>query len=124
MKKVLCPFITTFMHGLTYDAETMRKWGRVMNPDASPQYVKSTLNDMLAGYVGITDTWGAAMTPELLEMYPDAIVICTTREEEAWWKSWSDMTANAPPSWVMKIMFLPVPCFRYFPGAAHQVWRR
>lgn len=53
---------------------------------------------MLAGYIGITDTWGAAMTPELLDMYPDAIVICTTRDPDAWWKSWTDLQANALPA--------------------------
>lgn len=64
------------------------------------------------------------MTPELLEMYLDAIVICTTREEEVWWKSWSEMSKGAPKYWVMQIMFLPVPVLRFFPFAAKQVWRR
>lgn len=95
-----------------------------MNPDTPPTYIKSTLKDMLAGYVGITDTWGAAMTVELLEMYPDAIVICTTRDEASWWKSWTDMMANAPPPWVAQIMLAPVPCFRYFPNTSWQAWRK
>ncbi|KAE8441952.1 hypothetical protein EG329_004160 [Mollisiaceae sp. DMI_Dod_QoI] len=104
--------------------DTMKQWGQIMNPDTLPTSVKFSLNEILAGYVGITDTWGAAMTPELLEMYPDAIVICTIREEEAWWKSWSDMFSNAPPIWMSKIILAPVPVLRYFPYSAEQVWRR
>jgi hypothetical protein len=102
----------------------MRKWGHLMNLDTNPELSKSILKEMLEGYVGITDTWGASMTPELLELYPDAIVICTTREEEAWWKSWSEISKDAPRYWVMQAMFLPVPVMRFFPNSAHQVWRR
>ncbi|KAF8846463.1 hypothetical protein BDZ45DRAFT_756156 [Acephala macrosclerotiorum] len=32
---------------------------------------------------------GAAMTPELLKMHPDAVMVCTTRELVAWWQSWT-----------------------------------
>ena len=102
----------------------MRKWGIIMNPSTPPESSKSILAELLAGYVGITDTWGAAMTPELLEMYPDALVICSTRAPDAWWKSWYEVTKNAPRDWVMQILFLPVPVFRYFPFTARKCWQR
>jgi hypothetical protein len=50
---------------------------------------------MLPGYVAVTDTWGAAFPPELLDLYPDAVVICTVREPKAWWKSWIGIPINA-----------------------------
>jgi hypothetical protein len=82
---------------------------------------------MLVGYVAVTDTHGAAMTPELLELYPDAVVICTTRDEEGWWKSWKDMGGIGTAGvwfWCLRIMLAPVPTYRYFPRSLFEVWRR
>jgi hypothetical protein len=42
---------------------------------------------LLVGYVGVTDTPVALFTPELCEIYPDAKVICTTRNVDSWWQS-------------------------------------
>jgi Sulfotransferase domain len=59
-----------------------------MQRSATREFIQASLEPVLAGYVAITDTWGAAMTPELLELYPDAKVICTVRNPESWFKSW------------------------------------
>ena len=73
----------------------------------------------------MTDTWGAAFTPELLDLYPDAIVICTVREPEAWWKSWIGLPINAVSAWqlkVLKFVLWPVPALRYSPAAQERLW--
>lgn len=91
---------------------------------AKPEFIQSSLKSLLAGYVAVTDTWGAALTPELLEAYPDAVVICTVREPNAWWQSWNDMVGMAAQPLMMKIMLCPLPVFRYFPWALDDLWRR
>jgi hypothetical protein len=82
---------------------------------------------MLPGYVVVTDTWGAAFPPELLDLYPDAVVICTVREPKAWWKSWIGIPINAVSAWqleVLKFVLWPVPVLRYSPAAQQRLWRR
>jgi hypothetical protein len=86
-----------------------------------------SLRSMLVGYIAVTDTWGAAFTPELLDLYPDAIVICTVREPEAWWKSWIGLPINAISAWQLKALkfaLWPVPALRYSPAAQERLWRR
>ncbi|KAF3761839.1 hypothetical protein M406DRAFT_342540 [Cryphonectria parasitica EP155] len=39
------------------------------------------------GYVAVADSPAAGLVPELLELYPEARVLCTTRGVEAWEKS-------------------------------------
>jgi hypothetical protein len=48
--------------------------------------IKNTLRDLVAGYVALTDVPGAHFTGELVELYPDAVVICTTRDPGRWWE--------------------------------------
>ena len=95
-----------------------------MKLDAKAEFVHSTLRAKLAGYVGITDTWGSVMTPELLDMYPNAVVICTLRDPVAWWKSFKSITDNAPSPKLFKIITLPLPTFRHFPTALETLWAR
>jgi hypothetical protein len=103
---------------------TIRTWSKMLDPSSPSDQIKASLRSMLAGYVGITDTWGTVFTPELLEMYPDALVICTIRDPDAWWKSLGDLTGNAPSPLFMKILLWPVPVFRVFPGALEKLWSK
>lgn len=80
------------------------------------------MKSLLAGYVGVSDTWGAAFTPELLELYPKAIVICTVREPAAWFNSWTNISGIVPP--FMKLLLWPVPTFRYMPYALEELFKR
>ncbi|KAN0110093.1 hypothetical protein V8E51_006480 [Hyaloscypha variabilis] len=99
------------------EESTAKTWSQILDPDADIEFAISL----------VTDTWGAALTPELLELYPDAVVICTLREPEAWWKSWFGIPINAVSSWqlkVLKFVLWPVPVLRYSPAAQENVWRR
>jgi hypothetical protein len=96
----------------------------MMDPNAPRKFIRLTLHQELAGYVAITDTFGAIMTPELLEVFPDAKVICTVRDPETWWPSWKAATAYNIPDVVKKIILWPVPTFRYVPYTIDMLWRR
>ncbi|KAJ8129280.1 hypothetical protein O1611_g4352 [Lasiodiplodia mahajangana] len=45
------------------------------------------LSSVLDGYVATMDCPAATLTPEIMRVYPDAIVIATTRDEISWWRS-------------------------------------
>ncbi|KAJ8122390.1 hypothetical protein ONZ43_g1403 [Nemania bipapillata] len=44
------------------------------------------LSSVLDGYVATMDCPAATLTPEIMRVYPDAIVIATTRDELSWWR--------------------------------------
>jgi len=44
---------------------------------------------LLAGYEAVVDYPAAAFWPELMEAYPDALILLSYRDTEGWWKSCS-----------------------------------
>ncbi|HLK60152.1 MAG TPA: sulfotransferase [Chthonomonadaceae bacterium] len=52
-------------------------------------------------YAAAVDWPSSAFWPELMEAYPDALVVLSTRDTEAWWQSAHEtifnVTRNAPP---------------------------
>ncbi|KAF2028327.1 hypothetical protein EK21DRAFT_70011 [Setomelanomma holmii] len=78
--------------------------------DAIKRILKSTLD----GYVAVTDSPFNGFVEELLKLYPDAIVICTTREPEAWVESMATV-ANAASLWFLSFILFPLPGMRHFP---------
>ncbi|KAG2411785.1 hypothetical protein HFD88_009341 [Aspergillus terreus] len=67
----------------------------------------------LDGYAAVTDAPCAQLIPELLELYPDAMVICTVRNPEAWAKSHKQLR-NLATSWFLRVVLLPLPGMRHF----------
>ena len=51
--------------------------------------------------------------PELVRLYPDALVMCTVRDPDAWVRSMSGI-ANVSTLWFLRAMLLPLPALRYF----------
>ena len=72
-----------------------------------------TLKSLTAGYVGITDVPGVLYIGELARLYPDAIVICTTRDKDEWWGSLVATRKNAR-FWWLDLLFWPMPTLRFF----------
>ncbi|KAL2839833.1 P-loop containing nucleoside triphosphate hydrolase protein [Aspergillus pseudoustus] len=100
------------------DPIEIKSWIRIirlwLNP--SPQdneSARSMMKDRLDGYVAVTDSPGGQFTPELLELYPDAIVICTVRDPHAWFKSMGQ-TAGLATLWFLRVVLLPLPGMRHF----------
>ncbi|KAE8413371.1 NAD dependent epimerase/dehydratase [Aspergillus pseudocaelatus] len=71
------------------------------------------LEETLDGYAAITDAPGTQLVPELLELYPDAMVICTVRDPDAWVKSYAQVRHLAT-LWYLSAVLLPLPGMRYF----------
>ncbi|TVY26961.1 hypothetical protein LHYA1_G005085 [Lachnellula hyalina] len=76
--------------------------------------INNTLRGIFAGYVGLTDSPGSMYVGELAEVYPDAVVICTTRDAERWWESVQELEKTVVAFWMQDILFAPMPSLRYF----------
>lgn len=53
--------------------------------------ILTLLSTHLEGYAAITDAPGAQLVPELLTLYPSALVICTTRDATTWEQSFAQI---------------------------------
>ncbi|KAF2503252.1 hypothetical protein BU16DRAFT_34244 [Lophium mytilinum] len=78
-------------------------------------FVLRTLKSTLDGYAATTDTPGAQFVPELLELYPDAKVICTVRDPDEWAKS-IGATSQQALQWYLRVVLLPLTTMRHFPA--------
>jgi hypothetical protein len=71
------------------------------------------LREATAGYVACADLPMAQFAPELLEIYPDAVVVCTERDPGRWWRSCEPVAANAQ-TWFLDVLLWPCPGFRWW----------
>ena len=72
------------------------------------------LRALVDGYVCTVDSPLGQFVPELMELYPDAKVICTVRDPDAWANSIDETANNSLQSMLGFILFW-VPCLRYLP---------
>ena len=77
-------------------------------------FAMKKLKTLTNGYVGVADSPFGQLVAELVELYPDAIVICTIREPEAWAKSMGNLVSTSVQS-LLRIILWWVPCARHFP---------
>ncbi|KAF4636462.1 hypothetical protein G7Y89_g1614 [Cudoniella acicularis] len=75
--------------------------------------IKKTIRRLFAGCVGITDCPAILLSEELAEVFPDSIVICTTRDPERWWESMSEVVKTVLSPW-LSVLFYSMPILRYF----------
>ena len=85
---------------LTSTTEHIRTWSSILRLPLYPStaqkfHIKNTLSHLLAGHVAVTDGPGSFFTAELLELYPNAKVICTIRDQDDWWASMEPVMRNA-----------------------------
>jgi hypothetical protein len=76
--------------------------------------VNRILKERLSGYAAVTDAPCYSLVPELLALYPNALVICTVRDPDAWMQSMATI-ANASTLWFLRFVLFPLPTMRYFP---------
>ncbi|GLA18856.1 hypothetical protein AnigIFM62618_006511 [Aspergillus niger] len=91
------------------------------------QQALTLIDHQLDGYAAITDAPGSQLVPELMEVYPDAKVICTVRDPVAWGKSMTQVEGLVRSSWFLRVMLLPLPGMRHFVdymGLTALQWRR
>jgi len=58
---------------------------------------------LFEGYQAIVDFPGCLYVEELMEQYPEAKVVLTVRDPEAWWESASNTILNAAPPMATKL---------------------
>lgn len=62
--------------------------------EADRKFILQGLRSILGGYTAVTDLPPILFTEELVELFPEAQVICTTRDPESWWKSVEKITSK------------------------------
>lgn len=73
------------------------------------------LRELMAGFVACTDMPPLDFVPELMDIYPDAKVVVTTRDPEKWLESIRPVANNASLWWLPYAMW-PIPGLRWFPS--------
>ena len=72
------------------------------HPEHVPAWVAATTSEMpdwealFGGYRAAVDWPAAAFWPELMEAFPDALVLLSVRDADAWWKSVHATIFSAP----------------------------
>ncbi|KUI72651.1 hypothetical protein VM1G_08244 [Cytospora mali] len=90
----------------------MRSWIAIMErtPTRGPddeKFITRTIPRLLDGYVATTDGPGMCFVPELVQLYPDAKVVCLTRDLNDWVRSWEPM-ADGTMRWYLRGLLLPL----------------
>ncbi|KAF2465651.1 uncharacterized protein BDR25DRAFT_295311 [Lindgomyces ingoldianus] len=71
------------------------------------------LKQRFDGYAAATDAPTSGLVEELMELYPNAKVICTVRNADAWVKSIGGLSTTST-MWFLRVILFPVPSMRYF----------
>lgn len=80
---------------------------------ADSKIISKLLKQRLDGYTAVTDSPCCSLVEGLLEVYPDALVICTVRDPDAWVKS-METVSDASTMWFLRFVLFPIPGMRYF----------
>ncbi|KAJ9602829.1 hypothetical protein H2200_012609 [Cladophialophora chaetospira] len=76
------------------------------------------LKSILGGYTATTDLPPILFTEELVELFPDAHVICTVRDPEDWWNSVRAITARTDTEErdenILRFVLALLPTMRYW----------
>lgn len=91
----------------------MHRWVEITSRYRDREFVKERLRTQLSGFAAVTDGMPIQFAEELVELYPDALVIVTTREAEKWWRSMEPVANNAANGW-LGLVFWPVPGLRWW----------
>ena len=81
--------------------------------DSDKRLTLKLIASRLEGYAAITDAPASGLVPELMELYPDAKVICTVRDPKSWEKSMESIS-NTATMWFLRFVLFPLPSLRYF----------
>ncbi|RYP63893.1 hypothetical protein DL771_009068 [Monosporascus sp. 5C6A] len=76
------------------------------------------VSDLFEGYVATMDCPAALLTPEIMKVFPDAIVIVTTRDQKSWWRSMEYLNS------FMGTYHLPFVVMWLWKAQAYGEWRK
>lgn len=100
-----------------------RAWDGKAKPDSTPPFTPPDWDELLGRYSAVTDMPAACFGPELIAAYPDAKVVLTVRDVEAWYESfntgvietfWDNQNITGIMSWLDPELMRPI----------HQMWKR
>ncbi|KAG2421324.1 hypothetical protein HFD88_005298 [Aspergillus terreus] len=99
-------------------AGDIEAWMQILTCRRSPNpkdraMVLPLIQQRLDGFVAIADAPGSQLVPELMQLYPDAKVICTVRDPDSWAKSMNQVHGYTS-LWFLKVLLLPLPRLRNF----------
>ncbi|KAK8111981.1 uncharacterized protein PG998_008438 [Apiospora kogelbergensis] len=113
--KTLNEALTILLNGPTWlEIMELAPRSRSFSDEKKMDYLFSSI---LEGYVATMDCPAATLTPEIMRLYPDALVICTTRSQESWWRSMEAMNA------MMGTWYLPLVVIWLRKSQAYGAWR-
>ncbi|KAL7933969.1 hypothetical protein V8C35DRAFT_302902, partial [Trichoderma chlorosporum] len=81
--------------------------------EATEQRNLELIKSQTDGFVVMTDNPCLVLVPELMKLYPEALVICTERDIDSWEKS-MESVSNAATMWFLRFVLFPLPTMRYF----------
>ena len=96
----------------------IKSWIKVLSHwparnDSDKHLILDLMASRLDGFAATTDAPASGLVPELMELYPDAKVICTVRDPKSWEKSMEGI-GNAATMWLLRFVLFPLPALRYF----------
>jgi hypothetical protein len=96
----------------------VKSWVKLLSqwPPTNQQKARENLQiikSRIDGFVATADSPCCGLVPELLELYPNAIVICTVRDLKSWQKSMAQI-AGAATKGFLRIVLFPLPTMRHF----------
>ncbi|KAE9372773.1 hypothetical protein N431DRAFT_339932 [Stipitochalara longipes BDJ] len=111
------------MHGgsqlLGREDAYVKLWSQIFTARHDKAKLFKLLRKATAGFVAITDAPGNCFIAELLELYPDAEVVCVRRNPVTWWKSWESVTKQAGAGF-LNWFLASVPGKRWYPKLVAQ----
>ena len=97
---------------ITTQIEILRR--TPITSQADKDFVLDKLKTLTSGYVATADSCMCQFVPELMQLYPKAIVVCTIRDPNLWARSMGEL-AGASLQRMLAVMLFWTPCLRYFP---------
>ena len=102
------------------DETVIQNWIALMNlwppsTEDQKQNFMDRLHSELSGFIAVADPPASLLVPELMELYPDAKVIVTTRAKTKWAASMLAVKKLIIPFWISKTLYLFIPTLRHMP---------
>jgi hypothetical protein len=98
----------------------IQKWVEVMKKtpirtEEDRTAICQGLKSLISGYTACTDGPIAMFTEEMLEIFPDAKVICTVRDPDKWWDSYKPVIENTGRIFSFPYILALLPTMRHIP---------
>jgi hypothetical protein len=93
----------------------VKQWHDVFQARHNKPVLLKLLREATQGFVAVTDAPANCFIPELLELYPDAVVVDVLRDRAKWWKSFK-MVLDMADAKLLSLILAPVPGKRWFPS--------